>query len=90
MRRPPNGRPALVLRILERAPAYIVDTPSTAGSASRNLGWLQAVDPAAATALAVRELAGSPATVGIGRARARFNAPLTLLDELNSRGRIAS
>jgi len=83
---PRTGEPALVLRILERSTVRLTSwTPHVYcwGSASRNLGPLQAADPATATALAVRELAGSPATVGIEAGEgARFNAPLTLLDEL--------
>jgi len=102
-----TGEPALVLRILEESTVQpTLWTPHVYcwGSASRNLGQLQALqalqaadqaadpaadptadptaDPATATALAVRELAGSPATVGIEAGEgARFNAPLTLLDE---------
>ncbi len=101
-----TGEPALVLRILEESTVQpTLWTPHVYcwGSASRNLGQLQALqalqalraadqaadpaadptaDPATATALAVRELAGSPATVGIEAGEgARLNAPLTLLDE---------
>ena len=85
---PQTGEPALVLRILEKSTVRLTSWAPHVycwGSASRNLGALQAADPAAATALAVRELAGSPATVGIEAGDgARFNAPLTLLDELRT------
>lgn len=85
---PQAGEPALVLRILEKTTVQLTSWAPHVycwGSASRNLGPLQAADPAAATALAVRELAGSAATVGIEAGEgARFNAPLTLLDELRA------
>jgi len=85
---PQAGEPALVLRILEKSTVQLTSWAPHVycwGSASRNLGPLQAADPATATALAVRELAGSPATVGIEAGEgARFNAPLTLLDELRA------
>lgn len=85
---PQTGEPALVLRILEKSTVELTSwLPHVYcwGSASRNLGPLQAADPVAATALAVQELAADACTMGIEAGEGtRFNAPLTLLDELEA------